>query len=400
MLLAINFLDRLLGQVGHHAGNVLTNGFLLHFPLLVLTVLAVSATVLVILSVTTVLRLSALTALVLAAKSLAATIASVEGILHRTASKATGTSRKGTATVIAITAVSTTVVVTTSAIAVVAVVRKTAKSTCIALLVTRTIAVTTATGLGLLLGLLDTGENRFVGLEHLGLHRRLLEFHAGRNHCGLCRGRCSRSGRLRSRSSGSGRSSGLHLGLGSRCSRSCRSGRLRSFNRCRLFCNGCRSGRSSCRSSGLRSFNRSRLYRSGCRGGRSSCRSGRLCRSSGGGSSSGLCSRSCGFRRLFALDKLDLQLAFASRSGLFLLIRSIGSFGGRRLFQVLVAGFGLLAFAFGGRFDLLVVRGIHLGHVSTDSHARVAKQLHHDIDLDAVGFSPIYWFNLIFISHE
>ena len=153
-------------------------------------------------------------------------------------------------------------------------------------------------------------------------------------------------------------------------------------------------------SSGLRSFNRSGLYRSGCRGGRSSCRSGRLCRSSGGGSSSGLCSRSCGFRRLLALDKLDLQLAFASRSGLFLLIRSIGSFGGRRLFQVLVAGFGLLAFAFGGRFDLLVVRGIHLGHMSTDSHARVAKQLHHDIDLDAVGFSPIYWFNLIFISHE
>ena len=65
-----------------------------------------------------------------------------------------------------------------------------------------------------------------------------------------------------------------------------------------------------------------------------------------------------------------------------------------------VAGFGFLAFAFGGNFDFLVVRGIHLGHVSTDSHARIAKQLHHDIDLDAVGFSPIYWFNLIFISHE
>ena len=184
--------------------------------------------------------------------------------------------------------------------------------------------------------------------------------------------------------------------------------------------NGCRGGcGSSCRSCGLRIFDRSGPFRSRSSGSRrNSCRSGRLrsfnrrlyrrglyrggCSGRCGSRSGGLCSRrsGSGFRRFLTLDKLDLQLAFASRSRLFLLIRSIGSFGGRRLLQVLVAGFGFLAFAFGGNFDFLVVRGIHLGHVSTDSHARIAKQLHHDIDLDAVGFSPIYWFNLIFISHE
>jgi hypothetical protein len=45
VFLAINFLDGLLGQVGHHAGNVLANHFLLLFLLLFLPVATISTTV-------------------------------------------------------------------------------------------------------------------------------------------------------------------------------------------------------------------------------------------------------------------------------------------------------------------------------------------------------------------
>ena len=409
MLLAVNFLDRLLGKVSHHARNVLTYGFLLEFLLLLHAVLAVIATVLVVLTMTTVLLLAALAALVLAAKSLGATIASIKGVLHRVAGKATRAACKGTATIV-VAAIAVTVVVTAIAVAVVAIVRKATKSSCITLLVTVVVTVTAAVRLSLLLRLLDTGKNGFVRFEHLSLHRRLLEFHARGNHGRLCCGRCCcgsrsgcRSGRLNSRSYG------LDCCRGGRCSR-CRSmccgSRLHFCLRsCGLFsrsgfnlrgCRRCgRSGRLHFR--GLRCFDSGRGLGLG---GGGSCgrfhRSSRLCGGRCGSSGSGLCS--C---RLLRSNQLGLQLAIASRSRLTLLVRrSIGSFGGRCLFQILVAGFGLLAFRLGICFDLLVVLSVKLRHLSTDSNARITKQLHHDINLDAVFLCPIYWFNLFFISHE
>ena len=64
----------------------------------------------------------------------------------------------------------------------------------------RTAVVRTAPSLLLLLGLGDTGKDSRIGLEHLGLHGRLLQLRRRSHHggfCRLCRSRLRHSRRLR-----------------------------------------------------------------------------------------------------------------------------------------------------------------------------------------------------------
>ena len=201
VFLAINFLDRFLGQVGHHAGNVLANHFLLLFLLLFLSVAGISTAVFVI-SMTTVLALG-VTALSTLGRGSAKTdtaVTGVEGVLHGTAGESAGTASTETAATAVLTAteITTAIVLAVTSIA-------GAESSRVTLGIalrattgaTRTAVVWTATALLLLLGLGDTGKDGRIGLKHLGLHGRLFQLRRRSHHGGFCR--LCRSGLCRSR---------------------------------------------------------------------------------------------------------------------------------------------------------------------------------------------------------
>ena len=384
MFLAVNLLDRLLGKVSHNAGNVLANHFLLLFLLLFLAVTAVAATVLVV-AVTAILALARSVTALASVIACGHSGAGIEGFLHGAAGESTATA--------GVAAAGRTCIRATLATAIVTVAVARAKGAGVSLGVAlrasarTTVATRTATAL-LLLGLRDTREDSGIGLEHLGLHRGLLEFGIRRHH----RRRC-RSGRLRS-----GRRNRLGIRLGSGGLRFGLGGR-----RCnRLF------GSSGCGSHGSRLFGS--LLHGRCDN-RFGCRSRfRLRRRSRGLFGGGLRRlRRSGFRdlrRRILLDRslLEAHLHAVLRRGrgrgLGLLGRSRTRIGRSRLFQVLRAGFLLLLLFGDRRFDFLELGGIHLRDLRQDLYAIVTQELHHEVTLDPVFLGPIDRFNLFFYTHS
>ena len=360
VFLAINLLDRLLGKVGHHARDVLAHHFLLLFFLVVHAVAAVAVTVLVVTMATVRILVAALAA------HRGATLAGIESFLHGAAGESSATAR---ITTVAASAARTGPAVT--AIAGILSAGARTKRARVALSVTRAavtartaVVASRATSALLLLRLRNTGKDSGIGLEHLRLHGRLLQFGIGRHH-----GRCGRSGRLRDR---------LRIRLDSR---------LGLFLRSRHRSGSCRSSRLHRGSFNFLFFRSSNRFRRNLRG-RSSfdrlCRRSSSCRSRGRlGNLSGLggsgfrsrLHRSLGSRLRFigllgCLLEANLHTILRGRRGRGLLLfdRGLSRFGRSRLLEVLGPGVLLGLFRIHRFFDLLEFRSVHL---------------------------PVYWFNLI-----